>query len=137
MPLGNWEGGVSNEAESEELPRFFYCNPASDRFRLVRWDGGFNYSAINNYGIQYAKGEYILLLNNDTEVIEPDSLRRMLAICQRSEVGIVGAKLLYDDNTVQHAGIVIGYQGAVAVDHRLFHISSPWAAGWSPRQTDS
>lgn len=82
-----------------------------DRFRLVRWDGGFNYSAINNYGIQYAKGEYILLLNNDTEVIEPDSLRRMLAICQRSEVGIVGAKLLYDDNTVQHAGIVMGYQG--------------------------
>ncbi len=81
------------------------------RFKLVRWDGIFNYSAINNYGIQFAKGDYILLLNNDTEVIEPDSLRRMLALCQRPEVGIVGAKLLYDDNTVQHAGVIIGYQG--------------------------
>ena len=81
------------------------------RFKLVRWDGIFNYSAINNYGAQFAKGDYILLLNNDTEVIERDSLRRMLALCQRPEVGIVGAKLLYDDNTVQHAGVIIGYQG--------------------------
>ena len=82
-----------------------------DKFKLVKWDGIFNYSAINNYGIQFAKGDYILLLNNDTEVIEPDSLRRMLALCQRPNVGIVGAKLLYDDNTVQHAGVIIGYQG--------------------------
>lgn len=82
-----------------------------DKFKLVRWDGMFNYSAINNFGARYAKGEYILLLNNDTSVIEPDSLRCMLAQCQRAEVGIVGAKLLYDDDTVQHAGVIIGYQG--------------------------
>ncbi len=82
-----------------------------DKFKLVRWDGIFNYSAINNFGARYAKGEYILLLNNDTSVIEPDSLRCMLAQCQRAEVGIVGAKLLYDDDTVQHAGVIIGYQG--------------------------
>lgn len=82
-----------------------------DKFRLVKWDGIFNYSAINNFGARYAKGEYILLLNNDTSVIEPDSLRCMLAQCQRDEVGIVGAKLLYDDDTVQHAGIIMGYQG--------------------------
>ena len=82
-----------------------------DKFKLVKWDGIFNYSAINNFGAWYAKGEYILLLNNDTSVIEPDSLRCMLAQCQRAEVGIVGAKLLYDDDTVQHAGVIIGYQG--------------------------
>ena len=82
-----------------------------DKFKLVKWDGIFNYSAINNFGAMYAKGEYILLLNNDTSVIEPDSLRCMLAQCQRAEVGIVGAKLLYDDDTVQHAGVIIGYQG--------------------------
>lgn len=82
-----------------------------DKFKLVKWDGIFNYSAINNSGARYAKGEYILLLNNDTSVIEPDSLRCMLAQCQRAEVGIVGAKLLYDDDTVQHAGVIIGYQG--------------------------
>ena len=82
-----------------------------DKFKLVKWDGIFNYSAINNFGARYAKGEYILLLNNDTSVIEPDSLRCMLSQCQRAEVGIVGAKLLYDDDTVQHAGVIIGYQG--------------------------
>ncbi len=82
-----------------------------DKFKLVKWDGIFNYSAINNFGARYAKGEYILLLNNDTSVIEPDSLRCMLAQCQRAEVGIVGAKLLYDDDTVQHAGVIMGYQG--------------------------
>ena len=82
-----------------------------DKFKLVKWDGIFNYSAINNFGARYAKGEYILLLNNDTSVIEPDSLRCMLAQCQRAEVGIVGAKLLYDDDTAQHAGVIIGYQG--------------------------
>lgn len=82
-----------------------------DKFKLVKWDGIFNYSAINNFGARYAKGEYILILNNDTSVIEPDSLRCMLAQCQRAEVGIVGAKLLYDDDTVQHAGVIIGYQG--------------------------
>ena len=82
-----------------------------DRFKLVKWDGIFNYSAINNFGARYAKGEYILLLNNDTSVIEPDSIMCMLAQCQRAEVGIVGAKLLYDDDTVQHAGVILGYQG--------------------------
>lgn len=82
-----------------------------ERFRLVKWDAGFNYSAINNYGVRYAKGEYILLLNNDTEIIEADTIRYMLSQCQHHEVGIVGAKLLYDDGTVQHGGVVLGYQG--------------------------
>ncbi len=82
--------------------------------KVVTWKGIFNYSAINNFGAQYAAGEYLVLLNNDIELITVDWLEEMLANCQRKEVGIVGAKLLYDDNTVQHAGIVVGIGGIAA-----------------------
>lgn len=71
----------------------------------------FNYSAINNYGVKFAHGKYLLLLNNDIEVITPDFIEKMLGNCQRKEVGIVGAKLYYPDNTIQHAGVIIGIGG--------------------------
>lgn len=71
----------------------------------------FNYSAINNFGVKYAHGEYLLLLNNDIEVITPNFIEKMLGNCQRKEVGIVGAKLYYPDNTIQHAGVIIGIGG--------------------------
>jgi len=79
--------------------------------RVVTWKEGFNYSAINNFGASYAKGEYYVLLNNDIELITEDWLEEMVANCQRKDVGIVGAKLLYDDDSVQHAGIVVGIGG--------------------------
>ena len=79
--------------------------------KVVTWDGPFNYSAINNFGAKYADGDYLLLLNNDTEVITPEWLENMMGYCQREDVGIVGAKLLYPDNTVQHAGVVVGIAG--------------------------
>ena len=79
--------------------------------RVVRWEKEFNYSAINNFGAEHAKGDYLLLLNNDTELIEPDSLGEMLGICMRSEIGCVGAKLLFADDTVQHCGIILGPGG--------------------------
>ncbi len=81
------------------------------RVKVVYWKDEFNYSAINNYGVRAADGEYILLLNNDIELIEPDTIRSMLSYCQRKDVGIVGARLLYADNTVQHAGVVLGFHG--------------------------
>ena len=79
--------------------------------RVVTWEREFNYSAINNFGEQFATGEYLLLLNNDTELIEPDTIREMMGFCQREDVGIVGARLLYGDDTIQHAGVVIGFGG--------------------------
>lgn len=79
--------------------------------RVVTWKREFNYSAINNYGAGFAKGEYLVLLNNDIELITKDWLEEMLGNCQRKEVGIVGAKLYYADDTVQHAGIVVGIGG--------------------------
>lgn len=87
---------------------------AGNAVKVVTWKGIFNYSAINNFGVQYAQGEYLVLLNNDIELITTDWLEEMLANCLRKEVGIVGAKLLYDDNTVQHAGIVVGIGGIAA-----------------------
>ena len=102
------------ENNSEKAETFQYYEDLEKRYsqvKVVKWDGPFNYSAINNYGAKYADGDYFLLLNNDTEVITPEWLDSMVGYCQREDVGIVGAKLLYPDNTVQHAGVVVGIAG--------------------------
>lgn len=78
---------------------------------MCYYKGNFNYSKINNFGVQYAKGEYLLLLNNDTEMINDDCIEELLGYCTRSDVGIVGARLYYEDDTIQHAGVVIGFGG--------------------------
>lgn len=84
------------------------------KIRVVTWKKGFNYSAINNFGASFAAGEYLVLLNNDIELITRDWMEEMLGNCQRPEVGIVGARLYYPDNTIQHAGIVVGIDGIAA-----------------------
>lgn len=81
------------------------------RVGVVTWKSDFNYSAINNFGAGYANGTYYVLLNNDIEIITNHWMEEMLGNCQREEVGIVGARLLYPDNTIQHAGIVLGIGG--------------------------
>ena len=101
----------NNSTEPETFSCYRKMQEEYENVRVVTWDKGFNYSAINNYGASFAKGEYLLLLNNDTELIEPDSIREMLGFCQREDVGIVGARLLYEDDTIQHAGVVIGFGG--------------------------
>lgn len=88
--------------------------PGGQRVKVVTWKEGFNYSAINNFGASFAAGEYLILLNNDIEVITQNWIEEMLGNCQRSEVGIVGARLYYPDNTIQHAGIVVGIDGIAA-----------------------
>ena len=103
---------VENGSTEEETFQYYETmEKEHDNFHVVKWEKGFNYSAINNFGVSKAKGEYILLLNNDTELISPDALSRMLGICMRDDVGAVGAKLFFADDTVQHAGIVIGFAG--------------------------
>lgn len=86
-------------------------NRLKDKINIVNWTAGFNYAAINNFGVRHAKGEYLLFLNNDTSLITPDLFERLLVHCIYNNAGIVGAKLLYEDDTIQHAGIVLGYQG--------------------------
>lgn len=102
---------VENNSTSKEIFDYYDEIEQYENIKVVRWEKGFNYSALNNFGVQYASGEYLLFLNNDTEVIAPDAISEMLGCCMREEVGIVGAKLLYEDDTVQHAGVVIGFGG--------------------------
>lgn len=79
--------------------------------RVVKWTKPFNYSAINNFGVKHAKGEYLLFLNNDTEAIDSHLLDELLGQCVQPNVGAVGAKLYYEDGTFQHDGIIIGHSG--------------------------
>lgn len=100
------------ENNSREQETFeYYRRLEQEGVRILRWEKPFNYSEINNFAARQAKGEYLLLLNNDTRVITPGWIQGMLGNCQRREVGITGAKLYYPDNTVQHAGIIIGIGG--------------------------
>ena len=103
---------VENNSKSQEIFDYYdELEKTFDNIRIVKWEKEFNYSALNNFGVQFAKGDYYLFLNNDTEVIAPTAVSEMLGCCMREEVGIVGAKLLYEDDTVQHAGVVIGFGG--------------------------
>lgn len=88
--------------------------PGGQAVKILHWKKGFNYSAINNFAASYASGEYLVLLNNDIEIITQDWMEEMLGNCQRPEVGIVGARLYYPNNTIQHAGIVVGIDGIAA-----------------------
>ena len=81
------------------------------RIRVLRYPHPFNYSAINNVAASQARGEYLVLLNNDTAIVQGDWLDALLNHAQRPEVGIVGAKLLYPNGTIQHAGVVLGLRG--------------------------
>lgn len=102
---------VENNSTTDEIFRYYKELSGNRKIHLLRWGKEFNYSAINNFATAHAKGEYLLFLNNDVKSINPDWLEEMLGVCQRPEVGGVGAKLIYPDNTIQHAGCVIGMGG--------------------------
>ena len=102
---------VENNSTTNEIFEYYKTIEQRENIRVVIWKDKFNYSAINNFGVRYANGEYLLFLNNDIEVVRENWLSEMLANVQRKEVGIVGAKLLYPDNMVQHAGVIIGMGG--------------------------
>ena len=105
----NYEIVVVENNSVEQSIRDYYKELESDpKVKIVTYEGGFNYSRINNVGVKETKGEDLLFLNNDTEVISPDWMEQLLMYAQRKDVGAVGAKLYYADNTIQHAGVVIG-----------------------------
>ena len=96
-----------------------------DNLKVVTWEGkGFNYSALNNFGEKFATGEYLLLLNNDTEVITAAWLEEMVMYAQQKRVGLRGAKLLYPDDTIQHAGVGFGIGGVAGHLHKYYPASS-------------
>ena len=101
----------NNSVNSETFDYYKSVQNAYDKVKVVTWEREFNYSLINNFGAEFANGEYLLFLNNDTEVINGEWLEEMLSYCMRRDVGIVGARLYYPDDTIQHAGVVIGFGG--------------------------
>lgn len=101
----------NNSTDSKTFEYYEKIQKEFDFVHVVKWEREFNYSAINNYGVTFAKGEYLLFLNNDTEIINPESIHEMLGFSQREDVGIVGVRLLYSDDTIQHAGVVVGFGG--------------------------
>lgn len=105
----NYEIIVVENNSTEEVTFAYYKElEKSDNIHVIYYPGEFNYSKINNTGVREAKGEYLILLNNDIKIISPNWIEEMLMHAQRKEVGAVGAKLFYPDNTIQHAGIVLG-----------------------------
>ena len=100
---------VENNSTSKEIFDYYKEIQEKDsRVKVVTYTGDFNYSAVNNLGVKHTTGEYILLLNNDTEVITVNWMEELLMYAQREDVGAVGAKLYYANKTIQHAGVVIG-----------------------------
>ena len=118
---------IENNSKEEQTFRSYerMRKEHPDTLKVVTWTGkGFNYSALNNFGARYATGEYLLLLNNDTEVITPGWLEEMVMYAQQKRVGCVGAKLLYPDDTIQHAGVGFGIGGVAGHLHKYFPATS-------------
>ena len=111
---------IENNSIEKETFEFYKKIDGRHHVRVLYWDKEFNYSAINNFGAAQAKGEYLLLLNNDTEVITKGWMKELLSHCQRPEVGMVGAKLYFPDNTIQSAGTIIGMGGMA--DHAFVNM---------------
>ena len=106
---------------SEEVETFDFLSDVknkSSRVRVIDYEQPFNFSAINNYAVKHAKGEIIGLINNDMEVINDDWLSEMVSHAVRPEIGCVGAKLYYPDNTIQHAGVILGIGGVAGHSHK-------------------
>ena len=99
---------VENNSQDAKTFAYYEELQANEKIRVITYEGGFNYSAVNNLGVSKARGEYVLLLNNDTQVITVNWMEELLMYAQREDVGAVGAKLYYGDKTIQHAGVVLG-----------------------------
>lgn len=109
---------VNNQSKEKETFDYFDNITQSKNISIINYDKPFNYSAMNNYAVNRATGEVLLLLNNDTEVISPDWLTELLRHACHPEVGCVGARLIYEDWTVQHGGIILGINGVAGHAHR-------------------
>lgn len=123
----NFEVIVVDNGSNDPATLDYLANLDPARFRVLRDDGPFNFSRLNNRATRLATGELLCLLNNDIEVLAPDWLEIMVRQALRSDVGAVGARLLYPDGRIQHAGVVMGICGGAAHAHRLLR---PDAAGY-------
>lgn len=111
---------VNNGSIEKETLQLLESYANHDSVRILDCPGQFNYSAINNWAVDQAQGEYVVLLNNDTKVITQEWMTALLELCQMPNVGVVGSLLLYPDDSIQHAGVVVGLGGVAGHPfHRL------------------
>lgn len=116
---------MDNQTECPQAKAYLAQLSEQSKVKVVLFDEVFNYSKINNDAISHCGGEYLVLLNNDTKVITPDWLQKLIGIAAQPKVGCVGAKLLYPDNSIQHAGVVLGLGGYAAHSHRCLKEQHP------------
>jgi len=116
---------VSNSSKEKETFDYLNTFKRNKQVKVYEYNIPFNYSKICNWGVTQSKGDYILLLNNDIEVINRGWLSSMVEHAQRKEVGAVGSKLLYPDGTIQHAGVILNLGGLAAHCHKYFPDSAP------------
>jgi glycosyltransferase involved in cell wall biosynthesis len=128
----NFEILIVENNSVEEGTFTYYASQSDPRIRVINWGGSFNFSAIINYGVSLAKGDYYIFLNNDIEVITKAWIEEMLAYAQRPDVGAVGAKLYYPDDTIQHAGVIFGLGGCAGHSHKNY---PRWHPGYDGRLT--
>ncbi|MBE0428408.1 MAG: glycosyltransferase family 2 protein [Thermoleophilia bacterium] len=120
---------VNNQSRKRETLEYLEEIKNNGKTRILAYDHEFNFSSINNHAARKANGDYLIFLNNDTEVIDGNWLENMLQHAQRKEVGAVGALLLYPDDTIQHAGIVVGLGGTAGHVHHGISVEDPEYAG--------
>ncbi|MET6759709.1 glycosyltransferase family 2 protein [Pseudoalteromonas sp. NCIMB_1079] len=111
---------INNSSDDAECLQYFAELDLHPKIRVINYDKVFNYSAINNFAAKHAKGDILALVNNDIEVISADWLRDMVCQVLRPDIGCVGAKLLFSDDRIQHAGVVMGYGGGAGHAHKYF-----------------
>jgi GT2 family glycosyltransferase len=116
---------ISNNSGQEETYAYLEAGTRDKSLRFLRYDVPFNYAAINNFAVRHCDSPYLLFLNNDTEVTNAEWLTSMLEFAQHKAIGTVGAKLLYPDGTIQHAGVVLGIGGIAGHSHRYLPEHSP------------
>ncbi len=110
----------NNSRKDETFAYYDKITKEYDNIRVVRWAYEFNYSKINNFALKSAKGKYVVLLNNDIEILTPSWIEEMLMFVQRDDVGAAGIMLYYPDDTVQHAGVILGIGGVAGHSHKYF-----------------
>ncbi|WED24160.1 glycosyltransferase [Vibrio sp. JC009] len=111
---------VDNQSDDQRSTAYFNSLESKGKVKLLRFDGPFNYSAINNFAVANANGEILILMNNDIEVISPEWLTEMVRHLCRDEVGCVGAKLYYPNDTIQHAGVILGLGRCAGYSHKHY-----------------
>jgi len=121
--LGGWDNVQviiveNNSTQQETFDYYENITAENSKVQVVYYKGGFNFSAICNFGAEHATGDHILLLNNDVEFVSENFIKEMLSYSQRRDVGAVGAKLYYPDGYLQHAGVIIGINGSAGHSHK-------------------